>query len=58
MPEFEEFFRDLELNPEQPLYVISVVSKIVHLPVWTLRELEKKEGQALSGMVSPSRDGH
>jgi len=40
---------DLPLN--EPLYIISVVSKIVGIPVWTLREIEKK------GIVTPKRLG-
>lgn len=30
----------IEILPEQPVYTISVVSDIVHIPVWTLRVLD------------------
>lgn len=43
--------RELNINPEEPLYVISVVSRIVHIPVWTLRELDKKD------VIKPKRIG-
>ena len=51
-----EDFKDLEdfevdINPEDPVYVISVVSKLCEIPVWTLRELEKK------GIIKPKRLG-
>ncbi len=50
--EFEDAFsQDLNINPEEPVYVISIVSRIVHLPVWTLRELDKK------GVIKPKRIG-
>jgi MerR family transcriptional regulator/heat shock protein HspR len=42
---------DIYISPDEPLYVISVVSKLVNLPVWTLRELDK------AGIVSPKRIG-
>ena len=32
---------DIRISPDEPVYVISVVSKLVGLPVWTLRELDK-----------------
>lgn len=41
----------VQIDPEEPVYVISVASKICHIPVWTLRELEKK------GVVKPKRIG-
>lgn len=49
-------FKDLEdfgidIDPEDPVYVISVASKLCDIPVWTLRELEKK------GIVKPKRIG-
>lgn len=48
-----EFDEDIEFNLpiDQPLYIISIVSKLVDIPVWTLRELEKK------GVVKPKRLG-
>ncbi len=42
---------DIYISPDEPVYVISVVSKLVDLPVWTLRELDKK------GVVCPRRIG-
>lgn len=42
---------DIYISPDEPVYVISVVSKLVDLPVWTLRQLDK------AGVVSPKRIG-
>ncbi len=42
---------DIYISPDEPVYVISVVSKLVSLPAWTLRELDKK------GVVCPKRIG-
>jgi MerR family transcriptional regulator/heat shock protein HspR len=42
---------DIYISPDEPVYVISVVSKLVNLPVWTLRQLDK------AGVVSPKRIG-
>jgi MerR family transcriptional regulator/heat shock protein HspR len=42
---------DIFISPDEPVYVISVVSKLVDLPVWTLRQLDKK------GVVCPKRIG-
>jgi MerR family transcriptional regulator, heat shock protein HspR len=42
---------DIHISPDEPVYVISVVSKLVDLPVWTLRQLDK------AGVVSPKRIG-
>ena len=46
MPKFDIYF-----SPDEPVYVISVVSKLVDLPIWTLRQLDK------SGVVCPKRIG-
>ena len=52
MQDFEDIFsEELKINPEEPLYVISIVSRLVHLPVWTLRELDKKD------VIKPKRIG-
>ncbi len=51
MDDFEELFKKINLSPEDPVYVISVVSRLVHIPVWTLRELEKKD------IIKPKRIG-
>lgn len=42
---------DIRISPDEPVYVISVVSKLVDLPVWTLRQLDKV------GIVCPKRIG-
>lgn len=42
---------DIHISPDEPVYVISVVSKLVDLPVWTLRQLDK------AGVVRPKRIG-
>jgi len=46
MPRF-----DIYISPDEPVYVISVASKLVDLPVWTLRQLDK------AGVVCPKRIG-
>ena len=42
---------DIQISPDEPVYVISVVSKLVRIPVWTLRQLDK------AGVVCPKRLG-
>jgi MerR family transcriptional regulator/heat shock protein HspR len=42
---------DIHISPDEPVYVISVVSKLTDLPVWTLRQLDK------TGIVCPKRIG-
>ncbi len=42
---------DIQISPDEPVYVISIVSKLVSIPVWTLRQLDK------AGIVSPKRVG-
>jgi MerR family transcriptional regulator, heat shock protein HspR len=42
---------DISISPDEPVYVISVVSKLLDFPVWTLRQLDK------SGIVCPKRVG-
>lgn len=46
MPQF-----DIIISQDEPVYVISVVSRLVSLPAWTLRQLDK------AGIVSPKRIG-
>jgi len=41
----------LKISPEEPVYVISVVCKLVDIPIWTLRQLDK------AGVVKPKRIG-
>lgn len=47
---FEEEF-SFSINPQAPLFVIGVVSEMVHIPIWTLRKLDEM------GVVSPGRMG-
>ncbi len=42
---------DVEINPTEPLFIISVVSEMVHIPIWTLRKLDER------GIVCPERIG-
>ena len=42
---------ELHISQDVPVYVISVVSKLVGIPVWTLRQLDK------AGVVCPKRVG-
>ncbi|MCM8799482.1 MAG: MerR family transcriptional regulator [Candidatus Omnitrophica bacterium] len=42
---------DIQISADEPVYIISVVSKLVDLPVWTLRQLDK------AGIVCPKRVG-
>ncbi|HRZ40304.1 MAG TPA: MerR family transcriptional regulator [Candidatus Omnitrophota bacterium] len=46
---FEQF--DIQLDPNEPLFIIGVVSRIVDIPIWTLRKLDEM------GVVSPQRLG-
>jgi len=46
MPKF-----DIYISPDEPVYVISVASKLVDIPIWTLRQLDKV------GVVCPKRIG-
>jgi len=42
---------DIQISQDEPVYVISVASKLVDLPFWTLRQLDK------AGIVRPKRIG-
>jgi len=42
---------DIRISPDEPVYVISIASKLAGLPVWTLRQLDK------AGVVCPRRIG-
>ena len=46
---FDNF--DFDINPQAPLFIISVVSEMVDIPIWTLRKLDEM------GVVCPSRHG-
>ncbi|PIY82395.1 MAG: hypothetical protein COX96_04500 [Candidatus Omnitrophica bacterium CG_4_10_14_0_2_um_filter_44_9] len=39
----------VRISPSDPVYVISVVSKLLDMPEWTLRTLEKE------GLINPKR---
>lgn len=41
----------VKINPEEPLFVISVVSEMTSIPIWTLRKLDEME------VVQPQRLG-
>ena len=42
---------DFQINPEEPIFVISIVSQKVGIPIWTLRKLDDL------GVVKPKRIG-
>lgn len=42
-------YLEFKLSADEPLYVIGVVSRLVHMPIWTLRQLDKK------GLIKPKR---
>jgi DNA-binding transcriptional MerR regulator len=42
---------DLPIKPEDPVYVIGVVSQMVRIPIWTLRKLDEM------GVIQPKRVG-
>ena len=42
---------EVEINPEDPLFIISIVSQMVGIPIWTLRKLDEM------GVVQPKRIG-
>lgn len=42
---------NVEITPEDPVYIISVVATMVGIPVWTLRKLDHM------GVVKPKRIG-
>ena len=46
MNEFE-----VKIDPQEPIYIISVVSELVGIPIWTLRKLDEM------GVVCPKRLG-
>ena len=43
--------REFEIAPQEPVYVIGVVSRLVRIPIWTLRILDRE------GLVRPKRHG-
>ncbi len=42
---------DFMVNPQEPLFVIGVVSHVVGMPIWTLRKLDQMD------VVKPKRVG-
>ena len=41
--------REFAIGPDEPVYVIGVVSQLVGIPIWTLRILDRE------GLVTPKR---
>ncbi len=41
MKEISKDHFDVKIHPEEPVYIITVVSHIVRIPVWTLRKLDE-----------------
>jgi len=41
----------VRIAPEEPVYAISVVCRLIRIPVWTLRQLDR------AGVVRPKRLG-
>ena len=48
-PKLEQF--DVDIHPDAPVFVISVVSEMVDIPIWTLRKLDDMD------VVKPKRIG-
>ncbi len=42
---------EVDINPDEPLFIISVVSEMIGVPIWTLRKLDDM------GVVAPKRLG-
>ena len=42
---------EVHIKPEAPVFIISVVSEMVRIPIWTLRKLDEM------GVVCPERLG-
>ena len=47
--ELRQLLDEVRLEPDQPVYVIGVACRLVRLPIWTLRVLDKE------GVVKPRR---
>lgn len=41
----------VSIDPEEPLFIIGVVTEMTHIPIWTLRKLDDM------GIVQPERKG-
>ena len=51
----DEVFPDhfeVDIAPEDPVYIIGIVSELVGIPIWTLRKLDEM------GIVKPKRIGN
>lgn len=46
----KEEFEDVEIDSDMPIYPSSVVCKVLGIPIWTLKQLDKE------GVVSPPRE--
>jgi DNA-binding transcriptional MerR regulator len=46
----DEYFEEVLIGPDVPLFTTTVVSRIIAIPVWTLKRLDKE------GIVCPFRD--
>jgi MerR family transcriptional regulator/heat shock protein HspR len=51
LKEVEMGLFDIQISADEPVYVISVVCKLVDMRIWTLRALDK------AGVVHPRRIG-
>lgn len=46
-------FQEFKIGPDEPLYTSGVVSRLLRIPVWVLKQLDRE------GIVSPPRkEGH
>jgi|GEM_PF-3223944 len=45
-----EDFDEVQIGPDEPIYTTGVVCKILRIPVWILKQLDKE------GIVSPPRE--
>ena len=43
-------FDEVKIDPNQPIYTTQVICKLLEIPVWTLRKLDKE------GLVNPFRE--
>ena len=48
-PKHEQF--DVDIHPDAPIFIISIVSEMVDIPIWTLRKLDDMD------VVKPKRIG-
>ncbi|MGM0568690.1 MAG: MerR family transcriptional regulator [Elusimicrobiota bacterium] len=51
--ESKKRYKDFKIDKEEPVFTIGVVSRLMKIPVWTLKKLDKEK------IVSPKRrEGH